>query len=94
MLIYQNLIKFIKNKSKYFCNYRDKIQFISKVKEIATVPTKVKNNTSYYQVVLTTKAKYPIGTHFKVTLISNDIELPQTSIIDNKFILVMNNKKL
>ncbi|MBF2261954.1 RND family efflux transporter [Staphylococcus capitis] len=86
-----NLLKINQNIS---VTTRDKIQFISKVKEIATVPTKVKNNTSYYQVVLTTKAKYPIGTHFKVTLMSNDIELPQTSIIDNKFILVMNNKKI
>lgn len=86
-----NLLKINQNIS---ITTNDKIQFISKVKEIATVPTKIKNNTSYFQVVLTSKSKYPIGTHFKVTLMSNDIEIPRTSMIDNKFILVMNNKKI
>ena len=58
------------------------------------IPSEVKNHISYFQVVLTTQAKYPIGTHFKISLISNDIELPQSSIVDNKYVLVIHNKKI
>ena len=57
------------------------------------IPSEVKNHISYFQVVLTTQAKYPIGTHFKISLISNDIELPQSST-DNKYVLVIHNKKI
>ena len=56
------------------------------------IPSEVKNHISYFQVVLTHQKS--IGTHFKISLISNDIELPQSSIVDNKYVLVIHNKKI
>lgn len=86
-----NLLKINQNVS---ITTSDATQFISKVKSISMIPSEVKNHISYFQVVLTTQAKYPIGTHFKISLISNDIELPQSSIVDNKYVLVIHNKKI
>lgn len=86
-----NLLKINQN---FSISTSDKTQFVSKVKNIGTIPIKVKNHTSYYQIKLTTQSKYPIGTHFKVTLLSNDIEIPKNSLIDDKFVLITTHNKI
>ena len=37
---------------------------------------------------------YRIGTHFKIKLASNDIELPTTAIIQKRYVLILKTGKL
>ena len=48
-----------------------------------------KNGVSYYDISLSTQPNYRIGTHFKIKLASNDIELPTTAIIQKRYVLIL-----
>ena len=35
-----------------------------------------------------------MGTHFKITLLSNDIEIPETAVIQHQYVFVIKNGKI
>ena len=78
-----NLLKINQNIS---VTSSDHTQFTSKIKEISNIPSKIKNGVSYYDISL--------GTHFKIKLASNDIELPTTAIIQKRYVLILKNGKI
>lgn len=86
-----NLLKINQNIS---VTSSDHTQFTSKIKEISNIPSKIKNGVSYYDISLSTQPNYRIGTHFKIKLASNDIELPTTAIIQKRYVLILKNGKL
>ena len=72
----------------------DHTQFTSKIKEISNIPSKIKNGVSYYDILLSTQPNYQIGTHFKIKLASNDIELPTSAIVQKRYVLILKNGKI
>lgn len=86
-----NLLKINQNIS---VTSSDHTQFTSKIKEISNIPSKIKNGVSYYDISLSTQPNYRIGTHFKIKLASNDIELPTTAIIQKRYVLILKNGKI
>ena len=53
-----------------------------------------KNGVSYYDILLSTQPNYQIGTHFKIKLASNDIELPTSAIVQKRYVLILKTGKL
>ena len=48
-----------------------------------------KNGVSYYDILLSTQPNHQIGTHFKIKLASNDIELPTSAIVQKRYVLIL-----
>ena len=86
-----NLLKINQNIS---VTSSDHTQFTSKIKEISNIPSKIKNGVSYYDILLSTQPNYQIGTHFKIKLASNDIELPTSAIVQKRYVLILKNGKI
>lgn len=86
-----NLLKINQNIS---VTSSDNTQFTSKIKEISNIPSKIKNGVSYYDILLSTQPNYQIGTHFKIKLASNDIELPTSAIVQKRYVLILKNGKI
>ncbi len=72
----------------------DKKSFIGKIKYISDIPQQIKSNQSTYQIEISTQQHFAIGTHFKIKLFSNDILVPKTALIDNKYVLVQLGHRL
>ena len=81
-----NLLKINQNIS---VTSSDNTQFTSKIKEISNIPSKIKNGVSYYDILLSTQPNHQIGTHFKIKLASNDIELPTSAIVQKRYVLIL-----
>lgn len=86
-----NLLKINQNIS---VTSSDRTKFTSKIKEISNIPSKIKNGVSYYDILLSTQPNYQIGTHFKIKLASNDIELPTSAIVQKRYVLILKNGKI
>ena len=86
-----NLLKINQNIS---VTSSDNTQFTSKIKEISNIPSKIKNGVSYYDILLSTQPNHQIGTHFKIKLASNDIELPTSAIVQKRYVLILKNGKI
>ena len=86
-----NLLKINQNIS---VTSSDRTKFTSKIKEISNIPSKIKNGVSYYDISLSTQPNYRIGTHFKIKLASNDIELPTSAIVQKRYVLILKNGKI
>lgn len=71
----------------------NKKNFTGKITNISKLPNKVKKDKSYYQITISTKQDYPIGTHFKIELTSDTIELPKSAVVDDKYVYIAYNKK-
>ena len=80
-----NLLKINQNIS---VTSSDNTQFTSKIKEISNIPSKIKmasHITTFYFL----QPNYQIGTHFKIKLASNDIELPTSAIVQKRYVLIL-----
>ena len=87
----KDLLKINQNISIYS---NDKNRFIGKIKYISNVPKQINKQTSMYQIEISTRPHYVIGTHFKIKLFSNDIRIPKSTLIDNKYVLVKLKNKI
>ena len=80
-----NLLKINQNIS---VTSSDNTQFTSKIKRNFEYTIKNKNGVSYYDILLST-TNHQIGTHFKIKLASNDIELPTSAIVQKRYVLIL-----
>ncbi|WP_233649206.1 efflux RND transporter periplasmic adaptor subunit [Staphylococcus devriesei] len=68
--------------------------FTGRVLSISSTPFKIEKNKSMYHIIVSTKAQYPIGYHFKIESGAIEFQVPTSVIYDKHYIFVTQNNKI